>query len=81
MSDGVPCKEEDIMESHIEKIRCFKAMSSPAYMAMTYAKDPVEHAFDFTKQVRYKYSVLKLLITHNLGRNRYETRARIQIRI
>lgn len=38
------------MESHIERIRSFKAMASPAYMAMTYQKDPVEHCFDFTRK-------------------------------
>ena len=40
--------EEDVMETHIERIRSFRAMASPAYLAMTYSKDPVEHAFDFT---------------------------------
>ena len=25
-------------------------MASPSYMAMTYSKDPVEHAFNFTKR-------------------------------
>lgn len=39
-----------MMETHIERIRTFKAMASPAYMAMTYTNDPVDHAFDFTQQ-------------------------------
>ena len=40
----------DLMESYIDRIRSFKAMASPSYMAMTYSKDPVEHAFNFTKR-------------------------------
>lgn len=40
--------EDDFMETHIDRIRSFKAMASPSYMAMTYAKDPIEHAFNFT---------------------------------
>ena len=42
----------DLMESSIERIRRFRAVASPAYMAMTYTKDPVEHAFDFAQQAR-----------------------------
>ncbi len=37
-----------MMASHIERIRSFKAVASPAYMAMTYCKDPIEHAFDYS---------------------------------
>ena len=38
------------MARHIEHVLNFKAMASPAYLAMTYSKDPVEHAFDYTRQ-------------------------------
>ena len=38
------------MERHIDRIRVFRAMASPAYMAMTYAKDPVSHAFKLAKR-------------------------------
>ena len=38
------------MERHIDRIRVFKAMASPSYMAMTYVNDPVEHAFNMAKR-------------------------------
>ena len=38
------------MERHIDRIRIFKAMASPSYMALTYVNDPVEHAFNMAKR-------------------------------
>ena len=38
------------MERHIDRIRVFKAMASPSYMALTYINDPVEHAFNMAKR-------------------------------
>jgi len=46
--EGTKITSEDLMAARIEGVLNFKAVSSPAYMAMTYLKDPVEHAFDFT---------------------------------
>ena len=41
---------EDMMERHIDRIRVFRAMASPSYMALTYIDDPVEHAFNMAKR-------------------------------
>ncbi len=41
---------EDLMARHIERVLNFRATASPAYQAMVYAKDPVEHAFELTRQ-------------------------------
>ena len=41
---------EDMMERHIDRIRVFKAMASPSYMAVTYTDDPVGHAFNMAKR-------------------------------
>ena len=38
------------MQRHMHRIRIFRAMASPAYMAMTYLHDPVEHAFNMAKR-------------------------------
>ena len=38
------------MERHIDRIRVFRAMASPSYMALTYINDPVEHAFNMAKR-------------------------------
>ena len=38
------------MERHIDRIRVFKAMASPSYMAVTYTDDPVGHAFNMAKR-------------------------------
>ena len=34
----------------LDRIRIFKAQASPAYMALTYIKNPITHAFDCTKK-------------------------------
>ena len=39
-----------MMERHIDRIRVFKAMASPSYMAVTYTNDPVGHAFNMAKR-------------------------------
>ncbi len=41
---------EDLMARHIERVLNFRAKASPAYQSMTYVKDPVEHAFELTRQ-------------------------------
>ncbi len=41
---------EDLMARHIERVLQFRARAAPAYQAMTYGKDPVEHAFELTRQ-------------------------------
>ena len=38
------------MARHIERVLNFRAKASPAYQAMTYGKDPVEHAFELSRQ-------------------------------
>ena len=38
------------MERHIDRIRVFRAMASPSYMALTYINDPVEYAFNMAKR-------------------------------
>ena len=50
LTDAEYFNSEDMMERHIDRIRVFKAMASPSYMAMTYVNDPVEHAFNMAKR-------------------------------
>ena len=48
--DAAYFDDEDMMERHIDRIRVFRAMASPSYMALTYLNDPVEHAFNMAKR-------------------------------
>ena len=48
--DAAYFDDEDMMERHIDRIRVFRAMASPSYMALTYINDPVEHAFNMAKR-------------------------------
>ena len=50
IKDAAYFEDEDLMERHIDRIRVFRAMASPSYMALTYTNDPVEHAFNMAKR-------------------------------
>ena len=50
IKDAAYFEDEDWMERHIDRIRVFRAMASPSYMALTYTNDPVEHAFNMAKR-------------------------------